>query len=184
MTKIPESLKFTYKDYLLLPEDKRYEIIEGDLYMVPSPFTKHQRISINLAHILLEFVRQKDLGEILIAPCDVLLSEHDIVQPDILFVSTEKSSIITEKNIQGAPDLVVEILSRSRKHIDKKLKNRLYARSGVKEYWIADPDKETIEVFTLKKAEGYKSDGIYGRKDKLKSTVLKGLSINVNEVFP
>lgn len=113
----------------------------------------------------------------------MVLSEYNIVQPDILFVSKERSNIITEKNIQGAPDLVVEILSRSRKHIDKKLKSRLYARSGVMEYWIVDPDKETIEVFTLK-AEGYKSDGIYGRKDKLKSNLLKGLSINVNEVFP
>lgn len=78
--KIPESLKFTYKDYLLLPEDKRYEIIERDLYLVPSPFTKHQMISINLVHILLEFVRQKGLGKILYAPCDVILSEYDIVQ--------------------------------------------------------------------------------------------------------
>ena len=176
-------MNFTYKDYLLLPEDKRYEIIEGDLYMVPSPFTKHQRISRNLEYILLAFVRQKGLGEIFYAPCDVVLSEYDIVQPDILFISTERSGIITEKNIQGAPDLVVEILSRSRKHIDKKLKYRLYARSGVKEYWIIDPDKETLEVFTLK-AEGYKSEGIYGKKDKLGSPLLKGFSANMNDVFP
>ncbi|HHT9126213.1 MAG TPA: Uma2 family endonuclease [Candidatus Brocadiia bacterium] len=183
MTKIPESLKFTYKDYLLLPADKRYEIIEGDLYMIPSPFTKHQEISFNLTLILSEFIRQEDLGKIFYAPCDVLLSEYDIVQPDILFISKERSNIITEKNIQGAPDLIIEILSRSRKHIDKRLKSRLYARSGVKEYWIVDPDKETIEVLTLG-VEGYKSEGIYGRKDKLKSTVLKGLSVNVTEVFP
>lgn len=180
--KIPESLKFTYKDYLLLPEDKRYEIIEGDLYIVPSPFTKHQMISINLVHILLGFLRQKGLGKILYAPCDVILSEYDIVQPNILFISKERCSIITEKNIQGAPDLIVEILSRSRKHIDKKLKHRLYTRSGVKEYLIVDPDEETIEVFILQ--DGYKREGIYGRKDKLKSNVLKGLSVNVNEVFP
>ena len=182
MTKVPESLKFTYKDYLLLPKDKRYEIIEGDLYMVPSPFTKHQMISINLSHILWKFVRQKGSGEILNAPCNVVLSEYDIVQPDILFISKERSNIITEKNIQGTPDLIIEILSRSRKHIDKNLKHRLYARSGVKEYWIVDPDKETIEVFILG-AEGYKSEGVYDKKDKLKSKLLKGLSVNVIEVF-
>ena len=176
-------MNLTYRDYLLLPEGKRYEIIEGDLYMVPSPFTKHQRILLNLSYILLEFVRQNDLGEIFIAPYDVLLSEHDIVQPDVLFVSKERDDIITEKNIQGAPDLVVEILLRSRRHIDQKLKHRLYARSEVKEYWIVDPDKETFEVFALG-AEGYKSEGTYGRKDKLRSTLLKGLSVTMNDVFP
>src|SRR5262249_54186269 len=102
---------FTYEDYLLLPEDRRYEIVDGELYMTPSPATYHQRILRQLERALGEYVEGRRLGEVLFAPCDVVLSETDIVQPDVLFVSSGRASIIGEKYISAAPDLVVEILS-------------------------------------------------------------------------
>ena len=106
-----ESLKFTYEDYLLFPEDgKRHEIINGDHFMSPSPLTKHQKISSALHRIIGSFIHERRLGHLLAAPMDVVLSDFDVVEPDLLFISTARASIITDKNIQGAPDLVIEIL--------------------------------------------------------------------------
>jgi len=180
--KIPESLKFSYEDYLLLPEDKRYEIIDGDLYMTPAPNIRHQEVSGNLELILREFVRQRDLGKVYDAPCDVVLTQYDIVQPDIFFISKERQHIITEQNIQGAPDLIVEILSPSRAWMDQRLKKALYARCGVKEYWIVDPEQKVVEVYSLT-AEGYDLQGTYRETDTLESKVLEGLKIKLSEIF-
>src|SRR3989304_5917025 len=99
--------KFTYDDYLLLPEDKRYELIEGELIMVPSPGRKHQEVLGNLYLFLRKFVEESHFGKIFIAPFDVVFSSYDVVQPDIIFVTKERLQIITEENIQGAPDLVI-----------------------------------------------------------------------------
>ncbi len=146
------AIKFTYQDYLLLPEDKRYELIEGELLTVPSPDVEHQELSRDLEHILWEFVKQNNLGSIFNAPLDVVLSEEDVVQPDILFVSKERAHIIKEKNIQGAPDLVIEILSPATSERERTLKRKLYAKYGVKEYWIVDPEEKSIEVMALTKS--------------------------------
>lgn len=140
--------KFTYDDYLLFPNDgKRYELIEGDRFVTPAPGTKHQRISSNLHGFLFETIQKTQNGMLFSAPTDVVLSEIDIVQPDLLFVSRARTSIITEKNIQGAPDLVVEILSESTRRTDEIIKRKLYAHHGVYEYWIIDPEVETIKIY-------------------------------------
>ena len=107
-------IKFTYKDYLQLPEDKRYELVEGEFFMVPSPNYYHQVISKRLFRTLDDYVRKFGLGEVLYAPLDVILSEENVLQPDILFISKERFNIITNKNIQGAPDLIIEILSSAK----------------------------------------------------------------------
>ncbi len=180
--RIPEALKFTYNDYLLLPEDKRYEIIEGELYMTPSPKTSHQRVLGRLFTIFTTFVREKGRGEIFIAPYDVVLSQHDIVQPDILFVSYERRHLITELNLQGTPDLIVEILSPSTQERDKELKKKLYARFGVREYWIVDPDKRIIQIFILRKS-GYGLKGTYGEGESFESEVIRGLVVEGKGVF-
>ncbi|MEW6238349.1 MAG: Uma2 family endonuclease [Candidatus Omnitrophota bacterium] len=151
-TPIASSIQFTYEDYLHFSDDKRYEIIEGEVYMVPSPLTYHQKVSIRLERFVEDYVIERDLGEIYHAPLDVVLSDIDVVQPDILFISNDNDGIITEKNIQGAPDLVIEILSPSSDHKDKVLKKKLYAKYGVKEYWLVDPGAKEIQVFTLKDA--------------------------------
>lgn len=146
---VKEELKYTYQDYCLFPENKRYEIINGDAYMVPAPLTRHQRILLNISQIFTEHLKNEPVGEIFIAPVDVVLSDHDIVQPDILFISNERKTILTEANVQGAPDLVVEILSPSSIERDRDLKLKLYSRHSVKEYWIVDPEALAIEVYCL-----------------------------------
>lgn len=143
----------TYDDYVHLPDDgRRYEILEGELSVTPSPVTKHQRVSRNLLIPLARFVREHHLGEVLAAPMDVILSNVSVVQPDLLFVTRERSHLITEKNIQGAPDLIVEILSPTTASMDRTAKMQLYARYGVPHYWLVDPEAEALEAYEL--AEG------------------------------
>ena len=130
----------TYDDYLLFPDDGlRHEIIGGEHYVTASPVTRHQRILLNLCHLIQTYLDEQPTGELLPGPVDVLLSENDIVVPDLLYVSRERSPIITEKNVPGAPDLVIEILSPSTRSRDKRLKRDLYDRAGVNEYWLVDP---------------------------------------------
>lgn len=141
-----ETIQFNYDDYLLLPDDgKRYEIIEGELFMAPAPSMKHQYDLFELGVRIREFVKKKKLGIVFLAPCDVILLNTNIVQPDIVFVSKENREIITEKNIQGAPDLAVEITSSSTAERDLVLKKKLYAKFGVKEYWIAFVKEQKVE---------------------------------------
>jgi len=139
MESVNTKIKFTYKDYKNLPESetKRYELIEGELITVPSPNFKHQSISGNLEFILRKFIQKKNLGTIIYAPFDVHLGDN-VIQPDILFVSRERSYIITEEKIKGAPDLVIEILSPATIQRDRTCKRTLYAQYGVQKYWIVD----------------------------------------------
>jgi len=183
MTRLNTKIKFTYKDYKSLPESetRRYELLEGQLIMVPSPNTYHQRISRKLEFLLQDFVEKNKLGEVYYAPLDVHLGE-DVVQPDILFVSKVRSKIITEEEIRGGPDLVIEILSPATAERDRTYKKTLYARHGVQEYWIVDPEEKTVEVMTLGKA-GFESSGVYGKMDTLKSAIFLGLTINLSDVF-
>ena len=117
-TSIIEKKKYTYDDYLKTPDNKRYELIEGELYMTPSPITSHQRISRKIEFLLEKFVTENELGEIFYAPYDVYFDDENVVQPDILFISKDRLNIIGDKNLQGAPDLVIEILSESNAYMD------------------------------------------------------------------
>ncbi len=175
-------IKFTCRDYQQLPDDKRYELVEGELYLVPSPTLCHQRVSRQLEMALWTYVRQNALGEIYYAPCDVVLSEISVVQPDLLFVSKERLGILTEANVQGAPDLVVEILSPSTGQRDLGIKRKLYARHGVREYWIVDPEAQTVEVLTWTEG-GYCTAAVVPKTDELTSSLFPGLSVKLSEVF-
>jgi len=179
---VRKMLKFTYEDYLLMPEERRYELIEGELYMTPSPVPYHQKVVGNLYLILRDFVDRRGLGEVIIAPCDVVLSEYDVVQPDLMFISRERMEIIKERNVCGAPDLVIEVLSEGTAERDRVLKKKLYARAGVKEYWIVDPYRKEIEVYELGK-RGYRLKGVYREEEEVRSEVLKGLKLRVSEIF-
>lgn len=142
--------KLTYEDYLLLPEDgRRHEILDGQHAVTASPFTRHQRAVVDLLLELGPFIREHRLGEILTAPLDVVLSEHDVVQPDLIFIAKERAAIVAEKNIQGAPDLVIEILSGGTRKRDTGIKRDRYALFGVREYWLVDPARRTIQVDLL-----------------------------------
>jgi len=181
-TATTEKKKYTYADYLKTPDDERYELIEGELLMTPSPVTRHQRISRKIEFMLEKYITESDLGEVFDAPFDVYLDAENVVQPDLLFVLKERMDIIGEKNIQGAPDLVIEIISESTAYRDLVQKKKLYARFGVKEYWIVIPEELSVDLFTLK-------DNIfvlhksYGKDDTLQSPLLQKLGIELKKIF-
>lgn len=178
-----QTIKFNYDDYKSLPESetKRYELIQGELVMVPSPGWRHQNISRRLFSRLEAFVEAHNLGYIAYAPLDVVLG-GDVVQPDILFISHKRASIVQEDEIRGGPDLVVEILSPTTAQRDRTYKRTLYARHGVKEFWLVDPDSQTVEVLALGR-RGYRRMGLYGKGNVLRSPLLPGLEIPLTEVF-
>ncbi len=176
------ALRFTYQDYLLLPEDRRYEVIDGDLFMTPAPTPYHQLVSKRIERMLDDFVEKNHLGLVLYAPCDVVLSETDVVQPDILFISAGRLSVVEEKFVSAAPDLVVEVLSPATATRDRVAKSKLYARTGVRELWIADPVARTIEVL-VNSQEGFRRDALVGETETLRSVLLAGLEIPLSAVF-
>lgn len=181
---VNEALKFTCSDYRLLPDNgKRYEILEGELLMSPSPNTKHQIVLLNLAAILKSFVERNNLGQIFIAPYDIVLSKYDVVQPDIIFVSNNKKQIIKSTHIEGIPDLVVEIISPGSAQRDRIIKRKIYALHGVKEYWIVHAEKERVQVLRLEKGDFKRIAELTG-EDILTSPLLSGLEIRLVEVFP
>jgi Uma2 family endonuclease len=147
---MPIDTRPTYDDYCLLPNNgKRYEIIEGELFVSRSASLLHQSFLANLLYYVTDFVKKHALGEVYPAPFDVVFSQYDVVEPDILYVSKARASVMTEKNVQGAPDLVVEVLSESTAKIDRTTKLKLYARYGVAEYWVVDPETCSVEIYRL-----------------------------------
>ena len=180
---LPEhSIKFTLNDYLSTPGDKRYQLLDGEMILAPSPSERHQTIVARLYMAVYRFVSEQSLGRAWFAPLDVVLSDYDVVQPDIMFVSNTRSDVVTEANIQGPPDLVVEILSRSTEDYDRGYKQVLYGRCGVREYWIVDPDAETVEVLALDQ-QGLALQATYRPGETLASPVLPGLAVNVDQIF-
>ncbi|MBF0492200.1 MAG: Uma2 family endonuclease [Deltaproteobacteria bacterium] len=177
-----QKIKFSYEDYLLMPEDKRYELIDGDLLMTPSPSWKHQTAISRLFEKINKFVRSKKMGEVRFAPLDVFLSPEDVVQPDLLFLSKDRLKQVTERNIQGAPDLVVEVLSPGTEQRDRLVKRKLYSRFGVKEYWIVDPERKNIEVITWEGSD-FKTFQVFPENALFKSPLMEGLSFHIKEIF-
>ena len=179
---ISTAMKHTYADYLETSDDERYELLHGELVMAPAPLTDHQDILGGLYSEMRAFVKEHNLGHVLLAPTDVVLSDTDVVQPDILFVSQARRHIRTRENIQGAPDLVVEILSPATAERDRIVKFELYAQHGVHEYWIVDPDARTITVFLLNEG-AFEEVDTYSEGEILTSPMLAGFSIALDEIF-
>ncbi|MBI4498367.1 MAG: Uma2 family endonuclease [Chloroflexi bacterium] len=145
---------WTYDRYCALPDDgKRYEIVWGELYVVPSPNAPHQTAALRLASLLDRFVQEHGLGKVYIAPFDVVLSRDTVVQPDVLFISRERAAIRTRANVQGSPDLVVEVLSPGTAARDLGIKRDVYALHGVPHYWLIDPDSRSLEAYELREAD-------------------------------
>lgn len=174
--------KYTYDDYIKTPDDEHWELLNGELVMPPAPNIDHQRLVGSLFTRLNAFVSQSVLGEVFFAPCDVVLSEVNVVQPDLLFISTERSRIITRDNVRGAPDLVIEVLSPGSVSRDWRQKMDVYAEHGVREYWIVDPDARRAWVMTQSEG-GFDEAGNYGVSDVLQSSVLEGLELDLAELF-
>ena len=174
----------TYEEYLKSPEIKqRYEIVDGKMIMPPSPNLEHQTILGQLHFLMYQFLNEHNLGRVWVAPLDVLVQREPLRtrQPDLLFVSSERASILGQI-IEGGPDLVVEILSPSntRAAMDEKLSD--YARLGVRECWIVAPEGRTIEALELSEGKWQRLE-IYGLGDTLRSQVLEGLELPVAEIF-
>jgi Uma2 family endonuclease len=182
----PAPGEWTYQDYLDLPDDgNRYEVIWGELYMMtPAPSTLHQRTSRNLGFALWRYVQEHNLGEVLLAPCDLVMEPGATpVQPDLLFIAQDCLDIITEKNVRGTPNLIVEILSSSNPEHDRERKFHLYEQSSVAEYWIVDPGVRSIEVFVLRQG-AYSLLERFGPGEEATSQVLRGFSVAVDDVIP
>jgi Uma2 family endonuclease len=175
-------IKFTYRDYVQLPDDKRYELVEGELLLVPAPNLSHQRILRELEAALYVYLRRNPTGEIFFAPCDVVFSDINVVQPDLIFVSSERMSILTKANIQGSPDLIVEILSLTTQQRDRGIKQNLYAKYGVREYWIIDPENKTVEVLSWTE-KGYRIEAVVQKGGVLNSVLFPDLNLELNEIF-
>src|SRR5882724_779838 len=140
----------TYRDYTALPDDgRRYEIHDGELSVTPAPSPHHQRCSANLFRLLDSHIRANDLGEILYAPLDVIMSDTAIVQPDLVYLAPDRAGAISRRGIEGPPTLVIEILSPSTVPVDRVTKLHLYARHGVPFFWLVDAEAQVIEAYRL-----------------------------------
>ena len=177
-------VRLTVQDYLNIPEEdeNRYELINGELYMAPAPSWEHQKSTINLATLLDNFVSDTGLGEVVASPIDVYLSDEDVFQPDIVFISNERLGIIHSDGIHGAPDLVIEVLSPGTERIDRTLKSERYEMLEVSEYWQANPIAKTILV--LRARDGaFERVGLFTEGMTLETPLLPGLRVDVSEVF-
>ncbi len=174
----------TYEDLLLLPEDGlRHEIIDGEHYVNASPITKHQRVSYRLILAIGNYLEEHQVGVLFHAPFDVVFSRYDVVEPDLIFISNERREILTTKNIQGSPDLLIEILSDSNRKYDEVTKRALYERTGVPEYWIIDPVADDVRIFRRNASGRYERAVELSGDDTLTSPLFPGLEIRLDRIF-
>jgi Uma2 family endonuclease len=178
---MPGKAAYSYADLATFPDDGlRREIIDGELIVSPAPRLRHQRISARLYLIIGNHLEAHGGGELFYAPVDVLFSDTNVVEPDLLFVADDQSGILTEMNVQGAPALVIEVLSEAR--IDRVRKRDLYARFGVPEYWVVDPEADRVEVYRLR-GGAYAKPEIFEPGDVLAYQRLSGLEIDLTRLF-
>jgi Uma2 family endonuclease len=179
---LPEKDRYTYEDYRQLPEGAPYELIRGRLAMSPAPTPRHQLVQANLFFELSRVVRDQEEGHVLSAPLDVRLSDTTVLQPDLVFIGPDRTNRIGDQAIEGAPDLVVEILSPASAHRDLTEKKRLYETHGVREYWVVDPDSETVEVFE-NADDGFLQAARAVEDGTISSTVIDGLAVSLPALF-
>ena len=178
-----EPRPLTVHDYGELPEGPPYyQLIEGDLETSPSPNRFHQEVLRNIAYILLEFLQRNPLGQFYFAPFDVYLTDLNVFQPDLVFISNARKSILSAQGADGAPDLVVEILSPKTARLDKGVKKEIYARTGVTELWIVDPELRQLQVYHLQKSADLPV-ATYSGKQKFASALFPGLKLQIGKIF-
>ena len=182
-------VRLTYQDLRRLPDDNlRHELIDGEHYVTPAPRPKHQRISGNLHLRIGGYLEQHPIGRVYYAPVDVVFTEYDCVEPDLLYVSREREERqLTDINLEGAPDLVIEILSPTTRHRDLGIKHRLYERFEVPEYWIIDPESESVRIFRLENGRLQLAEELSRQEGppaaEIRTPLLPGLAIPLAKVF-
>ena len=169
----------TYDDYLHFPEGERWEVINGEAFMVPAPNTRHQRVAGEIYYHVLHHLRQHGGGQVYVAPFDTVLSEFNVFQPDVVFMTDENLGVLTEANVWGSPSWVVEVLSSDVRR-DRTLKFEQYERYGVPEYWIVDPVGNTIEMYRLEEIR-YGPAEIVTPPDAARPIRPEGLSIDLSD---
>jgi Uma2 family endonuclease len=180
-----EPIRYTYEDYLAFPDDgRRHELIDGEHFVTPAPLRRHQELSMRLSIALGSWLREHPMGKAYAAPLDVILSDVDVVEPDLLFVSNERAEVLG-KWIHGAPDLVIEILSPSTRRVDEITKRRLYERVGVSEYWIVDGEIDVVKVYRRQDDGSFPQVADLSREagHSLTTPLLPGLSLSLAELF-
>jgi Uma2 family endonuclease len=178
-------VKSTYADFLLFPDDgKRHELIDGEHYVSPSPNVRHQTLSGRLFQAIANFLDAEPIGDVWSAPLDVVLSNYDVVEPDLIYVSKQRQSILTEQNVKGAPDLAIEILSRGTRKKDTVIKHRAYEHFGMSEYWLVDPKLNVVKVHRLIAGKFECAAELSPQTgDVLTTPLLPGLSIDLGSLF-
>jgi Uma2 family endonuclease len=178
----PAKVVWTYQDCQLMPDDgNRYEIIDGELFVTPSPSTTHQRVSKRIQRALMEQLEDHHIAEVFAAPVDVIFSDTTVVEPDLVAVAWARRGMITERGIVGAPDLVVEIASPRTRERDRTVKLKLYASRGVAEYWLVDPERHVVEVLALS-GDGYRLVAEHGPAETV-SSALFPVELDVDPIF-
>jgi Uma2 family endonuclease len=179
-------VKLTYDDFLLFPDDgKRHELIDGEHYVTPSPNTAHQRIVGRLHLALGNYLETHPVGELFLAPFDVVFSQFDVVEPDLLYITAERrDSVLTTQHVRGTPDLVIEVGSPGTRRRDETIKRRLYERAGVSEYWIVDPELEVVRIYQ-RQGDGYARarELSRDRDDVLTSPLFQGFDLPLETIF-
>src|SRR2546423_3111075 len=183
--KASAGVKLTYDDYVLFPEDgQQHELIGGEHYVTPPPKISHQAISGNLYWLIRSYLEEHPIGHVYSAPLDVIFSNYDVVEPDLLYVSNERAAKVLRDWVHGPPELVVEIASPSTRKRDETIKRRLYERWGVSEYWVLDPEIERIRIYRragelFARAEERSSEA----NDELTTPLLPGLVMALATIF-
>lgn len=182
--RIPKSKMLTYEDYAKLtpPDSGNYELHNGKLITLPTPTPQHQRISRKLSTRLDTFIESNQRGEMFSAPMDTVFTKYDTLQPDILFIEKERLHIIGEKNIEGAPDFVIEIVSPSNSSKELSYKKYVYETSGVREYWLILPEKKQVAQYENIDNELIRI-GLWSVEDVLEAKVLAGFTVKIAEIF-
>lgn len=179
----PPQGQWTEADYFALPDTNRHlELSKGELAMPPPPTRSHQAAVQECFVRLRAFVQERNLGEVYFAPLPVRLWPEKIREPDVLFMAREHRERMAEQAF-GPPDLVMEVTSPSTRHTDRVEKCAEYARAAIPEYWIADPDAKTIEIYALR-AGVYELLGKWGADDMARSALLEGFQVRVGDLFP
>jgi Uma2 family endonuclease len=185
VSELPQ-VRYTYADLEAFPEGdgKRYEIIDGELFVTPSPILRHQEVLRNLVVRIQSHLDEDPRGTLFFAPLDVVFSDDNVVEPDLFYISKARAERMTRKNIQGAPDLVVEVLSESTRRTDEIRKRKLFERHDVLEYWIVDPELDTVKIFRKREGRFERAAELSQEAgDTLSTPLLPGLELPLTRVF-
>jgi Uma2 family endonuclease len=186
MNPLNPRVKLTYDDFVLFPDDgKRHELIDGEHYVTPSPNTRHQQISGDLFALIWTYLEGNPVGRIFHAPYDVVFSQFDVVEPDLLYVSNERAAnVVTPQHVRGVPDIVMEIASPGTRKRDATIKRRLYEQAGVSEYWMIDPEIDVVRIYR-RTGEGFDRPIELSRaaSDVLATPLLPGLVLPLTRLL-